>query len=296
VDAIVIVNLESSHSRSEQSKIEAALSERGVRIVDFQTVVGGRVAYKRVKRAVKRGASVVIVGGGDGTMTQVVNALAHSETTLGVLPLGTGNSFAQTLGIGESLEAAADVIAGGRVASVDLGIVNGRYFANFATIGLAAQVAGATSSGLKRFVGPLAYALAGIGPLFTHRAFKATIDWKGGHTRLRTQQLIVASGRLFGKTPVLPNADITSGKLALFTSTATSVIGVLRTYLAFAFGAQTTLPDARGLSAKKIVVRTRPKQPLNVDGDAFGSTPACFRIARRALRVFVPASFVDEGH
>jgi len=97
-----------------------------------------------------------VVGGGDGTLSSAVGAFAYADAALGVLPLGTGNSFAQTLTIPQNLERALDIIAGGKVVDVDLGIVNGAYFSNVATIGLSANVARRTPKGLKRVLGPIA--------------------------------------------------------------------------------------------------------------------------------------------
>jgi diacylglycerol kinase (ATP) len=295
MEATVVVNLSSSQSSSQVEAIPGMLEARGIRAVEFHSTGDHDSMRRHFERAVKRKTKTLIVGGGDGSMAQAANALAHSDTVLGVLPLGTGNSFAATIGLDGQLESAIEVIAKRRVASVDLGVVNGRYFANFATIGFPAEVAKA-SPHLKRFFGPLAYVFAGIRPMLTHEPFRATVRWdRDGRMTLQTQQIVVASGRFFGKQPVLPSASITSGRLAFFTTSGVSHFDLVRTYVAFALGTQAQLGDAHAFSAESIEVRAKPKQPLNIDGEPLGKTPARFRIARRALRVFVPPDFVDEG-
>jgi YegS/Rv2252/BmrU family lipid kinase len=296
MEAAVVINLSSSQSSSRVEAIPGMLEARGIRVVEFHSA-GDHAALRRYfDQAVKRKAKTLIVGGGDGSMAQAANALAHSETVLGVLPLGTGNSFAATIGLDGQLESAIEVIANGRVASVDLGRVNGRYFANFATIGLPAEIAKSSPNNLKRFLGPLAYVFAGIRPMLTHKPFRAKVRWdRGGRMILQTQQIVIASGRFFGKQPVLPSASITSGRLAFFTTSGVSHLDLVRTYLAFALGLQTKLGDAHAFSAESIEVRAKPKQPLNIDGEPLGKTPARFCIARRALRVLVPSDFVDDG-
>jgi diacylglycerol kinase (ATP) len=242
-----------------------------------------------VKRAAKAGVETVIVGGGDGTMAHAVDVLAHRETVLGVVPLGTGNSFAQTLAIPRGdVDAAIAVIAAGKIASVDLGRVNGTHFANFATIGLSTEIAGATSTSVKGWLGPVAYAIAAVKPILTHRAFRARIRWRTGELVLRTQDIIIANGRYFGSTPVTPDASITDERLNLFTTDDPSRIGALRTYLAIGMHDQTKLPDAHVITATRFTIRTKPRQMIAIDGSLLEKTPARFRVVPRALRVFVP--------
>ncbi|GAC1537483.1 MAG: diacylglycerol kinase [Candidatus Velthaea sp.] len=289
--ATVLINLRSSRSERLSEEVRELLLARGITIDDFQLVDSHTKITKRVRAAVRRGAELVIVGGGDGTMALAVNGLAHRKAVLGVLPLGTGNSFAKTLGISEDLKAAIDVIAAGNIARVDLGLVNKTYFANFATIGLSAAIGANTSHDLKKIIGPLAYAVAGVGPILNHKPFKASVKWDGGRLDIQTQQMVIASGRYFGKQPLTPEANITDGKLAFFTTSGVSQLEIARMYVAMGLGQQAHLPDAHALSAKRITIRTKPKQPLSIDGDSLGTTPAKFSIDPRALRVCVPADF-----
>ena len=290
----IVLNLKSSGTQHYLRNLEERLQRHGIEAADVVTVNSHTSLEKHIRQLVKDGVGTVLVGGGDGSMAIAANALAHRDTTLGVLPMGTGNSFAQTLGIGTELDTALAVVAHGNVERVDLGMVNGRYFANFATIGLSAEIAASTPHDLKPILGPVAYAVGGIVPFLHARGFKAKIRWSGGKLDLRTAQMVIASGRFFGKTPVLPDASITDGKLAFFTTDGTSHVDIARMYVAFALGLQTKLPDAHTFSARKLTVKTKRKQPISIDGDAGGTTPATFRIAHKALRVFVPAGFTGE--
>ncbi len=291
MNATVIVNLNSSRAQRELERIPAMLAAKSVGVGQFWTVRGSVELERRLKEAKRQGVESVIVGGGDGTMTQTANVLAHTQIVLGVLPLGTGNSFSLTLGIGDNLEGAIDVIAAGRVAEVDLGVVNGRYFANFATIGFAAEVAESTGHTLKALIGPLAYLAAAVGPLLTRRGFRARVRAKKLRLTLDTQQIIVVSGRFFGNRAIAAGASDVDGKLRFYATSGVSPVEVLKTYAAFALGVHDQLPEAHAFTSKRIRIRAKPKQPLNVDGDALGKTPAHFSVAREALRVFVPADF-----
>jgi diacylglycerol kinase (ATP) len=287
----VIVNAHSSRTERELPRLRELFGSHGVAIDGPYTVRDARALRNMIKRVAKRRPTVVAVGGGDGSMTCAANALAHHRSALGVLPLGTGNSFARTLGLTGEVEEAVAVIATGQIAAVDLGVVNGTYFANFATVGFPAEVAAASSNAVKRIVGVLAYIVGAVRPFIRHRPFRAKVRWDGGGMSLRTHQIVVASGRFFGRTPLTPDASITSGKLTFFTTTGVSHAELVRSYLALSLGKQNALPDAHSFMADRITVRARPKQRISIDGEPFGNTPARFTVAVNALRVTVPRAF-----
>ncbi|GAC1310714.1 MAG: lipid kinase [Vulcanimicrobiaceae bacterium] len=293
MQASVVINERSSRSGRAIAALPQLLASRGIDLVDFVVASDEEMVRKRLERCVDGGATLAIVGGGDGAMTVAAGVLAHRKCALGVLPLGTGNSFALTLGISDDLPTAIDVIAAHRVARVDLGTVNGTYFANFATIGLSAEIADRAPHALKAIVGTAAYAVGGIGSFFTHRPFRTKIRSETGERELRTQQIVITSGRFFGHQPVAPDASIVDGLLDLFTTSGVSRFDVARMYVAFGLGLQNRLPDALTLTAKEIAVKTTPKQLVSIDGRTLGKTPARFGIAPRALRVCVPAGFDD---
>ena len=88
------------------------------------------------REAIAAGATTIVAGGGDGTVSAIASELAGTTTPLGVLPLGTLNHFAKDLHIPQALDAAVATIAAGRIAAVDIGEVNGRTFVNNASIGI----------------------------------------------------------------------------------------------------------------------------------------------------------------
>jgi YegS/Rv2252/BmrU family lipid kinase len=183
---------------------------------------------RAVRRAIRAGHRLIVVAGGDGTMTSAVAQLAKSKAVLGVLPLGTGNSFALSLGIPD-VETAVEAIAGGREASVDLGCVNGTYFANFATIGLSSAIAAATPNRLKKILGPLAYVLAGIVPGLRSRPFRCRVGNGKQQLEFRTYQVIVANGRFFGHTPLTPDASLVSRHLTFFSTSDATIVDAAKT-------------------------------------------------------------------
>ena len=286
--AVFIADQRSRHVQQRYQTACKLLEARGIRL-EATLARDGDDVERRVAAAVAAEVATIIVGGGDGAMTRAVRPLAHAASILGVLPLGTGNSFAQSVGVPLDLAGAVEVIAHGHWQQVDLGVVNDTYFANFATIGFPADVARRAPRWLKRFAGAAAYAIGSLGSLPGARAFRCTIRSKDGKEKLRTHQIIVASGRYFGATPVTPQAAIDDGRFALFAPAEAHRWSLLLTYAAMALRAHTRLPGCLTLSQKELRIRTRPPQRINVDGDDLGKTPARFAIARDALRVYMPA-------
>lgn len=293
---MVVVNRRSRRTSHDLDRIHQLLHAHGLQVAAFHAAADHAELRRHVKRAAKAGAPAILVGGGDGTMAHAVDALARRTSVLGVLPLGTGNSFARSLGLDpHDLEGAVATVARGTVGRIDLGRVNGTHFANFATIGLSSEIAAATPTSVKGWSGPLAYALAALRPLFAHKAFRARIRWRGGRLDLRTEDIIVANGRFFGSTPVTADATLVDGRLALFTTDDPTRIGALRTYVAFGLHRQAALRGAHAVTAAKFEIRTRARQWISIDGSLLERTPARFRVARKALRVYLPENGVAHG-
>lgn len=266
-----------------------------MRIAECHSANGGKEVGRRVRDAIREGAEIIAVAGGDGAMARAAQRLAHQRAILGVIPLGTGNSFARSLGIGTELDSAVRTIALGQTRKVDLGIVNGCYFANFSTIGVPAEIAAVTPDFLKRATGMLSYVLAGIFPALKSKPFKVEIRAGKNSFTGQVHQVIVASGSTYGDQPILPNASIVSGRLAVFTTTNGGAAGIMRDYIAIERGRQTDLPEAHWWVVKRATVKTNRPQPLAIDGRVIGKTPAKFKIDPRALRVLVPPEFDETG-
>jgi len=249
------------------------LAERGIEVVETRAVRTRKDLRKAVKRA--RGCvPLIVVCGGDGTQTSVVSLFAHRDVTLGVVPAGTVNGFSRNLGIEQTFEGAADTIAHGVEGRLDLGCVNGTYFANFLTVGIEADIARETTRKLKKFLGPLAYGAAALGPFLRHRLL------------LDTHHVIVANGRYYGYRPIDAEATQSGGKLTVFVRDETNKIALLVTYGALALGKQASLGGARLWSTFDTVkVRANPVQRVAVDGRPLGKTPVCIRVVPAALRV-----------
>ena len=282
--------MESRRGRDSVELVPALLRERGVDVQDVIVATARRDVCRSVKRAVKRKEPLIVVCGGDGTQSAVIEYFVHAKaSTLGVIPAGTGNSFALGLGIEPTFEAACDAIAFGEERKIDVGRLNDTYFANFITVGLAAQIGEETPRGLKKVLGPVAYGVAGIKPMLTHEPFHADLRWKKHRLQVETHQIIIANGRFYGHQPLAPEATLEDGELTVFVRDTTSRIDIMETYLALLRGDQAELRGVHLFStSSKLKVRTKKRVLVASDGDAAGKTPVTVRVIPAAVRVMVP--------
>jgi len=159
--AAPVVNTHARKGERLFVRAQDALTTRGISLIASSPVKDSVHLPAVVNDLVRRGCKLIVVGGGDGTLSSIVGALAYQDAVLGLPPLGTRNSFARTRGLPLSLDEAVEVVVRGKGADIDLGKVNGDYVANVASIGLSAAVARTVSCRLNRHFGRCAYWIAG---------------------------------------------------------------------------------------------------------------------------------------
>lgn len=240
---------------------------------------------------VKEGAraDMVVIGGGDGTLNAAAAGLAELKLPFGILPLGTANDLARTLGIPPDLESALDIIAGGRIRSIDIGIVNDVMYFNVASVGLSAELAEKLTAETKRRFGRLGYAIAAFRVLAGARPFRADIISDGERVRSLTLQIAVGNGRYYGGGNVIEkDADIDDESLRLYSLEFVKAWRMVMMLHSFRSGEHGALDEVRTLRANRFEVRTRRTRPVNADGELVTQTPAVFTVSPKAVDVFVP--------
>lgn len=264
-----------------------ALKEAGieVRLVDC---VDARHALAQIisnASAIDR----VIVAGGDGTIRSAIRGLIQTELPLGVLPLGTANDLARTLGIPEDLDEATRLIIAGKIRKIDVGEVNGHFFFNVASVGISADLAARLSGETKRRWGKLGYAIAATRLLIDARPFHAHILGKSISDRVKTLQIAVGNGRFYGGGSVVQeDAAIDDGQLDLYSLESRRVWGLLLKLRAFRNGRHGAWSEVRTAREPEFTIQTRRPRSVNADGEIVTKTPACFRVRPQAVSVFTP--------
>ena len=238
---------------------------------------------------------LLVAGGGDGTLSLASRHLAYRDIALGVLPMGTTNNFARTLGIPLDVAGAVSLLTNGKVADVDLGEADGTFFANLVSVGLSGHVAATVPHGLKQLLGRAAYPLTAAARLPAHRPFRATITTARDERRtLTTHQLNIANGSFHGGRPITADASADDRLLLAYSLGGRSrpaLIGATARHVLT--GARRTQAEPAFLAARELWLRTEPPLPLDIDGEIGGQTPARITLAPNALRVIVDPGFPD---
>lgn len=235
---------------------------------------------------------LLIAAGGDGTVRQVAGLAAKLEVPLGVIPLGTANDFARTLGLGFDVAAAARTILPRRTAAVDLSTINGNCFLNVASIGLSEAVAENLTKERKRRWGGLSYALALFDVLKARRQFSVEIDCDGTANSLRSIQVGVANGRYHGGgVEVSPSARIDDGALRVYAIEPQPLGKLLVMALSTKLGAHDLWEGVRWFEGKRIALKTKRAKRVSVDGDLITTTPLLAEVQHGALTVIVGHEF-----
>jgi YegS/Rv2252/BmrU family lipid kinase len=287
--AILIVNSASRSGAEAFGPAREKLAAAGIDLIDAKAVKDPKRMAGAVKSAIKR-APMVIVGGGDGTLSEAVDHFLGSGTVFAFLPLGTANSFARTLGAPLDLDGAIDVIATGEARRIDLASINGDYFLNNAALGLAPMVAESVPSGLKRALGRLGYLLWAGWSAASFRAFRLTVDDGRRTHRLWATEARIANGRFHGGIELIESADLESGQIVVQAVQGRSLMHLGWSYLASALKHPARHQAVREFRGKKMRIQTRPRMRVSIDGEIGPETPFEASVLPDAICVAAPAN------
>ena len=241
------------------------------------------------REAVKQNADVVVAVGGDGTINEVIQELAGSETALGVLPIGTVNVWARETHIPLDIARAREVLVHGTTRQIDLGRVNTRYFLLMAGIGFDAEVAHAVEKKPIKRLGVLGYLLVGTWLGLGYESFRVYLTINGRLVKKHALQVVVGNTQLYGGTIKYTwQAKCDDGLLDVCVVRKRSMLGRIVVGLDFLFHREQRRQWVSYEKCEAVEVRTRKPVAIQVDGDPLGHTPAKFTIAPRALKVIVP--------
>jgi YegS/Rv2252/BmrU family lipid kinase len=250
-------------------------------------------------RALNERCDALFVAGGDGTLNLALRALIDSGTetfpAIGVIPFGTGNDFVKALGLGEDPLEAVEQITDQRIRRADIGLVNGRPFANVSAGGFIADVSHVLTEELKDAAGKAAFLLGGARVLWSSEPFSAEVTvpgasaatrvWTGRHS---LRMFAVCNARqMGGGYPVAPAACLDDGLLDVFLVKAMGVlefVGVLQR-----FAAGTHVEDERVGQFRTSTLRLAFDRPVrvNTDGEPFESETCDYEVRRRYMPFYV---------
>ena len=271
-------------------ELRRRITDQGIGELFWYEVPKSRKAPKQVRRALKRGAELVIVWGGDGMVQRCVDVLAGTKATIGIIPAGTANLLATNLGIPKDLRAAVAIALGSHRRKLDVGRINGEHFAVMAGVGFDARMIAAADGPLKDRFGRLAYIWTGAKSVRV-KPFQAKIDVDGKKWfRGKASCILVGNvGHLFGGVEAFENAEPDDGAFEIGVVTADGAVAWMRTIARAAIDTAAASPYTETTSGRKIRIRLDRRVPYELDGGERSKTRALgIALERGAIRVCVP--------
>jgi len=263
-----------------------------------------RDAVRIAREAATAGYERLLVGGGDGTASEIATGLldaGRSEMTLGFLPLGTGGDLLRTLGIPRSLGGALEILRAGESREIDAGRLDytddagqraQTFFANETSAGLAGLVAQLVTRATKSLGATGSFLLGTLRGLARYQPHAARVRVDGELAHEGPLVLVTASnGRYFGGGMyVAPNASLADGLFHAIIIPGLSKPELLLRLPSLYMGRHLAAPGVRELRGRVVEVEPLASQAhrFECDGEALGSSPLRAEIVPRALRVIAP--------
>lgn len=284
-------------------------------------------ATELARNAVDSGAKVVIAAGGDGTVNEVANGLLNTDVALGVLPVGTTNSWALQMGIPalnpmllgtkvfklitdleeriehplpanyyrKVLMAAGQVLAEGHTVTVDVGEISGRNFLMWAGIGLDAAITESISSKEKRALGSWAYVLTAIEFSYRHASTDVRLMLDGKVIKISTPLVVVSNIQLYGGVMAIgAKAYVNDAKLDVCVFKGDGFFTFVQHAMNVLSHRHLKDPKVEYYQCSEIVVESARPLPVHIDGDPFTRTPVVIRTVPSSLKVIVPKIVPDK--
>ncbi len=296
----VIFNPAAGRGQTSRAQLQAKLKAAGTTDFEVAETSPAQSARELATIAIGNGAKTVVAAGGDGTLGELLNAVYGASVKLGVLPLGTGNDFARTLGIGADLDRAIATLTRGRCRTIDIGRATyggeSRLFLNIAGCGFDSLVARRINARrdhpLWRHVGGVAaYLGAACMELQRLRAARLRLRLDGELIDERALLCAVANARSYGGgMKVAPDAQLDDGLFDICVIKEATRLEFARAFPGVFRGNHVHHERVAMFRARRVEVWCDRDWPVLVDGELIGTPPITFEIVPGAVQIVAPHS------
>ena len=286
---VFIINPKSGVEREKAIKnaIEASLDHEGYTYELIHTEYA-KHGIELAKEAAGKGAYAVVAVGGDGSVNDIVNGLQGTDTALAIIPKGSGNGTARTLGIPLEIHEAIEVINKGNIINMDIAYANERLFISNAGVAFDALIAKKFAKSLRRGIVMYSWLVTKYMWLYKERTFDIAVD--GEQFRERAFIACVCNMRQFGYNfKIAPEADWTDGLFdVIIIRRFPKILGGMLVLRAMT-GTITKSPFVRFMRAKEVRISNPVLKLMQTDGDAHDCAPSIqFKMKPAAQKVIVP--------
>ncbi|MEG8024258.1 diacylglycerol kinase family protein [Sphingomonas aurantiaca] len=286
--AALVVNAKSRKGQKLFKRACAAMSGLPYE-VDAHAVEDPKDLEATVLSALAKKPDLLILGGGDGTVSGLVDLMVGHDVILGVLPLGTANSFARTLGIPLTIEGAVEVIRTGKPRRIDLGMIDGDYFANCAAMGISPKIAETVPHGLKKMLGKVGYLSWAAYQYLRFRPFTLIVGEGPTAVKIRVVEVRISNGPYHGGTELVDAAAVDSGEIVVQAVMGHVKRRLVQNWVSSVFRLQSRHEKVRDFRGKSLKINTIPPLPISIDGEVLARTPVTAKVAAGIIRVMAPA-------
>ncbi len=275
---VVFINAHSRQSNDNLKRVKRYFDHKSCpyEVIDFIVIKDLDTFDEKLKQLKStKNLDCVIVGSGDGTIVAVMNAMKKNKNLVyGIIPLGTSNVFARSLGVPVELRRAFKLLSSQRRNDVYVGQINNKLFANSAGIGVPGEVVSNLTNKTKRYLGPLAYVVSGLREFVRHDAFTCEVKTKDGKRTFQTHHILIANGRYHGLVKVGHGASLKTNELVLIAfGTTNNKWHYVRSILTFGLLSRRRQKDTLVIHASTFKINTKPKKVIEADGEPIQKTP-----------------------
>ncbi len=287
--AFVIINATASAGRAR--RIWPGIKDQLATIRSFELAYTQRAghAMELAREATAAGYELVIAFGGDGTVHETANGIMRGgadRTALGIIPAGSGNDIARTLGIPATPVEACEFFREPRTRPMDLIQVGDRYCVGAGGVGFDGEVASLANRWPKYLPGPLTYVFGILVKLATFSPVELEVELDSVLHRTRAFTTALGNTQYYGSgMRICPQAETDDGLVDVVIVGALSKIEVIRMVPSLFKGLHVLHPKVTSYRAREVQVRSKVPLSIQIDGELVGKIPATFRNVPAALRV-----------
>lgn len=248
-------------------------------------------ATEIVKHYVKNDDYRVYSVGGDGTLNEVLNGIVGSNSTLAVIPSGTGNDFSRNIYENGDVLISLEQAINGKDVFLDLARVNDRYFINIASVGFDAEVAYNTANFKKLpFVGgSLAYIFGIIETVFKYKSVHLNITIDDKKLNIKSLLAAIANGKCYGGGILMtPDAILDDGMFDICIIEEVNKLKILRLFPKAIKGKHSSIKEVSFYRGRKVKINCNEEVSLNIDGEILRVREVEFEIIPKGIKVVMP--------
>ncbi len=288
--ALVIINRKSKNGK----KIDAGIIRSHFKNNNIEPHIEDSEEPSQIPGMIEQKASgfnIIVLAGGDGTLNRASRALVKAGLPLGLIPSGTANDLARTLGIPSDVEKACEIIVNRKVHTIDVGSVNDKLFFNIAHVGLGTKILEIAAEKKKKW-GILSYFYFLSKAFGKTKKFRLKALYDDNEEELDSIQFSVANGRYFARIfPIDQSAKIDDNKLQAVNIAPHSLKELIFKSPYYFLADYQNLEKLHRIETKKIEITTDKQLSIAADGEIIAETPAEFRVLPRIITIFIPEDY-----